>query len=92
MKQCSSCGIVLTDTVKLTNRYSTKCKYCYNRQKREEYKFWYENKDIRKRFKYEIRCIMCGSIKQVQHPNTKVCGDECRTKYKTVRDKIRRSK
>ena len=92
IKVCGSCNIILTDSVAVKNRYSTKCKYCYNRQKREEYKFWYENKCTKPRFKYEIECTICGSIKQVQHPKTKVCGDECKTKYKAFKDKVRRMK
>lgn len=92
MKVCSSCGIILSDSIRVTNRYSTKCKYCYNRQKREEYKFWYENKCTKPKFKYEIKCIMCGSPRQVQHPNTKVCSELCRKKRKKQKDRIRRMK
>ena len=29
-------------------------------------------------------------VKLSKHPNTKVCSDECRTKYRAFKDKIRR--
>ena len=95
MKTCKSCGILLADTTKAqTKEKRCICKWCYAREKKENYAF---KKDIynakrrehRKMPKEKRNCVICSKEFETARELQKTClSDECKTEYYRIAKRL----